>query len=123
MEQRIRDRYSNDILVEALTRFGVDAGGLENGRVQAMDGFESFIYEFQRDGGDYILRIGHSQRRSEALIHGEVDWINYLAVGGALVSRAIRSEQGRLVEAIDDGHGARYVVLRNRLSLHRKPRG
>lgn len=110
MEARIRDRFSNEVLSETLTRFGVDGNGLLDGRVQALDGFESFIYEFQRSGGDYILRISHSQRRSEELIHGEVDWINYLAEGGASVSRAIRSEQGRLVEAIDDGHGDQFLA-------------
>ena len=114
MEQRIRERFTDDMLVEALTRFGVN-GGLEDDRVQALDGFESFIYEFQRDsdlqrGRHYILRIGHSQRRSESLILGEVDWINYLAEGDASVSRAIRSERGRLVEAIDDGHGDQFLA-------------
>jgi Ser/Thr protein kinase RdoA (MazF antagonist) len=44
------------------------------------------------------------------LIQAEVDWINYLATGGASVARAILSAQGRLVEAIDDGHGRQFLA-------------
>jgi amicoumacin kinase len=61
-------------------------------KIELLDGFESFIYRFQRPDGQFILRIGHSSRRSPDLIRGEVDWINYLAAGGALVARAILSE-------------------------------
>ena len=122
MEPRIRERYNDNILNEALTRFGVAEGGLEDGSVLALDGFESFIYEFQRDGSDYILRIGHSERRSEALIHGEVDWINFLADGGASVSRAFYSEQDRLVEAIDDGHGEQFLATAFVKAKGRPPR-
>ena len=33
-------------------------------RIRLLDGFESFMYEFERGEGEYILRIGHSLRRS-----------------------------------------------------------
>ncbi len=105
MEQRIRDRYSDEILAEARTRYAIDAE-----RIAALDGFESYIYEFNRADGDYILRIGHSLRRSEELIHGEVDWINYLAAGGAGVAQAVPSVAGRLVETIDDGAGGAFLA-------------
>jgi len=39
-----------------------------------------------------------------------VDWINYLAQGGASVSRAIYSQSGNLVEAIDDGQGGQFLA-------------
>ncbi|MDQ3021358.1 MAG: hypothetical protein M3R36_12425 [Bacteroidota bacterium] len=54
--------------------------------------------------------MGHSFRRSEALVHGEVDWINYLACGGVCVARAIPSESGKLVEVIDDGQNGQFLV-------------
>ena len=82
MDPAIAARISDDIVHEAAARFGVEASAL-----RLLDGFESFIYEFTRDDGEYILRLGHSGRRSPALIHGEVDWINYLARGGAGVAR------------------------------------
>lgn len=84
--------------------------GISPDRIQILDGFESYMYEFNRDGQNYILRIGHSFRRNDNLIHGEVDWINYLARGGASVSRAILSNNERLVERINDGKEEQFLV-------------
>jgi len=105
MEERIKARFNSAILEEALRRYGVTPD-----RARLLDGFESFMYEFDGTSGEYILRLGHSLRRSELLIQAEVDWINYLAAGGAAVARAILSAQGRLVEAIDDGHGGQFLA-------------
>jgi Ser/Thr protein kinase RdoA (MazF antagonist) len=106
MDPKIIKRYNDDILHEAMQRFGI-----KENQIKLLDGFESFIYEFYRpQDGEFILRIGHSGRRSPELIAGEVDWINYLARGGANVSRAILSNQGKLVEAIDDGHGEQFLA-------------
>jgi Ser/Thr protein kinase RdoA (MazF antagonist) len=104
MEPRIKHRFNERILAQAARRFGVEAD-----RLAQLDGFESFIYQYERDGAGYILRIGHSQRRSIPLIRGEVAWINYLADGGAGVSRAVLSEQGNLVELIPDGEGDHFL--------------
>src|SRR5512147_1665681 len=98
MEQQIKDHYSDAILQEAMHRYGIAAG-----QIRPLDAFESFIYEFEREGQAYILRIGHTLRKSEALVLGEVDWINYLAAGGVSVARAVPSDGGRLVEAVEDG--------------------
>lgn len=104
MDPQIAARFNDDILQSAMQRYNIPAGGIE-----ALDGFESFIYKFERPDGRFILRIGHSQRRSPDLIHGEVDRINYLATGGASVARAIRSRDDNLVEAMDDGQGAQFL--------------
>jgi amicoumacin kinase len=104
MDPKIRERYHEGILTEARQRYGI-AGD----KIKLLDGFESFMYEFERPDGDFILRIGHSQRRSPDLIRGEVDWINYLAAGGAPVARAILSEAGNLVEPVEDGLGERFL--------------
>ena len=105
MKQAIKDRYNDTILQEAMLRYGIAAN-----QIRALDAFESFIYEFDRDGRELILRITHSLRRSEALIQGEVDWINYLVAGGVSASRAILSQRGELVEAIDDQQGGTFLV-------------
>lgn len=105
MEQRIKDRYDEGILQVAMSRYAIGED-----QIRPLDGFESFIFECRRDDEDIILRIGHSLRRSPRLIHGEVDWINYLADGGAGVARAIRSPQGNLVELIDDGQGGQFLA-------------
>lgn len=103
MKADIQARFSPAILSAAQARYGIAS-------VAERPAFESFIYEFERDGRAYILRIGHSLRRSVALIKGEVDWINYLAEGGAGVARAVLSEQGNLVERIDDGQGGYFLA-------------
>jgi Ser/Thr protein kinase RdoA (MazF antagonist) len=105
MEQRIKERYDDAILHEAMRRHGI-----AEGQIHLLDGFESYMYEFERPPGAYILRLGHSFRRSEALIQAEVDWINYLAEGGASVARAVLSNRGNLVEAIDDGQGEFFLA-------------
>ena len=105
MEQQIKDRYRDTVLEEAMHRYGIASD-----QIRPLDAFESYIYEFERGSFTYILRIGHSIRRSEALIQGEVDWINHLAAGGVSVAQAIRSEAGRLVEAIEDGQGGHFLV-------------
>jgi Ser/Thr protein kinase RdoA (MazF antagonist) len=105
MDPIIAERYTDDILHEAMRRFGI-----EKDKIELLDGFESFIYAFSREDGELILRIGHSLRRSYALIAGEVDWINYLAAGGAGVARAILSKEGKLVEYMDDGQGEQFMA-------------
>lgn len=105
MDQQIIQRYHDGILHQAMQRYGITQD-----RIRPLDAFESFIYEFARDDGAYILRISHSLRRNEALIQGEVDWINYLAAGGVSVAKAIDSDNGRLVEAVDDGQGGAFLA-------------
>lgn len=105
MEQQIKALYNDLILHEAMRRYGIAPD-----HIQPLDAFESFIYEFERDGVGYILRIGHTIRKSEALICGEVDWINHLARGGVSVAGAIPSGVGKLVETIEDGQGGQFLV-------------
>jgi amicoumacin kinase len=105
MDQLIKDRYNDTILQEAMRRYGITKS-----QIHSLDAFESFIYEFERGSHAYILRIAHSLRRSESLLLGEVDWINYLAEGGVSVARAILSESGKLVEVIEDQWGGAFLV-------------
>lgn len=106
MERHIKVRWDDEKREQIASRFGIQADDLT-----ALDGFESFIYEYQREGSGYILRVGHSHRRNPKLIHAEADWLNYLAEGGARVAQAIQSENGELVEVIDDGHGEQFLAM------------
>jgi amicoumacin kinase len=105
MEPWIRERYHEGVLHEALRRYGVDDGFKE------LDGFENYVYEFQRQDQEYILRIGHSQRRSENLVRGEADWIEYLYEGGVSVARPVRSTAGNLVETVGDGQDGHFLAV------------
>jgi Ser/Thr protein kinase RdoA (MazF antagonist) len=105
MDQHIIARYNDTILHEAMRRYAIAPD-----KIHLLDSFESIVYEFEREGKGFVLRIGHSFRKSEALIQGEVDWINHLARGGVSVARAIPSENGKLVEVIDDAQGGQFLV-------------
>ncbi len=104
VDPKIAARFNEAILHTAMECYEIPAG-----KINELNAFESFIYEFERLNGQFILRIGHSSRRSEALIHGEVDWINYLAGCGVTVARAVLSRQGHLIEPIEDGQGGQFL--------------
>src|SRR5512136_242906 len=99
MEKRIKDRYTDDILRQARERYGIAPE-----RIRLLDGFESFMFEFERDDGEYSLR------RSLPMIQGEVNWINYLSDGGVPAARAILSKNARLVESVDDGQDGQFLA-------------
>ena len=105
MEDRIKKSFNKTILEKALNCYQITPE-----QVQPLDGFESFIYEFDTEEGSGILRISHSIRRSAELIRGELDWINYLFAGGASVACPISSKSGEWVEIIDDGVGGSFLA-------------
>lgn len=84
--------------------------GIRDSEIKLLDGFESFIYEFDRAAESFILRISHDLRRTENLIRGEVDWINYLHQGGASVSKAILNTQGDLISKVPDGQDGHFLA-------------
>lgn len=106
MEKHIRLRWDNEKLEIIANRFGIVPDQLT-----ILDGFASFVYEYQMQGKGYILRVGHSSRRSMELYQGEVDWLNYLARNGARVAQAIESTTGNLVESLADDHGEYFLAV------------
>ena len=105
MEPRIRNCFNQHILAETAARYGVSVAAM-----RPLESAESFIFEFERENQPFILRLGHSLRRTIHLIQGEVDWINFLARGGADVSPAVLSQQDKLVEPIADGDGEYFLA-------------
>jgi Ser/Thr protein kinase RdoA (MazF antagonist) len=105
MEQEIKNRFNDAILHEARQRYHIAPDA-----IRLLDSFESLIFEFERDGRPYILRLGHSRRRTPDLVRGEADWLNYLAAGGAGVAPAVLSAAGELVELIDDGRDGKFLA-------------
>jgi Ser/Thr protein kinase RdoA (MazF antagonist) len=106
MDKRIRELYNDAILNEALARYGVTRED-----VRLLDGFESFIYEYEKDRESHILRISHSLHRTSDLTRGEIEWVNYLAAGGVPAARAVLSERGNLVEPLPVGDGSHFTAV------------
>jgi Ser/Thr protein kinase RdoA (MazF antagonist) len=106
VDRRIRELYNDAILNEALARYGV---AQEN--VRLLDGFESFIYEYEKGKESHILRISHSLHRTSDLTRGEIEWVNYLAAGGVPAARAVPSERGNLVEPIPVEDGSHFTAV------------
>lgn len=118
MEERIRTRLTPAILTAAAARYELAPADLHE-----LDGFESFIFAFAQGGDEFILRLGHSIRRTVELIRGEVDWMTYLHRHGAAVARPVLSPRGALVEVIDDGQGGQFLATAFAKAPGKPPRG
>jgi amicoumacin kinase len=105
MEKATRDLFNPTLLEAILNRYRIL---LEDANI--LDGFESFIFNVRRDGCEYILRIGHSYRRSADLIQGEAEFLNYLRGGGLSVPLVLPSTNGRLVERIEAQDGSDFLA-------------
>ncbi len=116
MDKQIKKRFSVDILRQATELFGISEDSL-----RALDGFESFIYEFDRGGEAGILRIGHSKRRGRSLVLAEAEFLAYLAAGGAAVATPVFSNSARYVEFVDDGQGDEFIATAFEKAAGRAP--
>lgn len=66
-----------------------------------LGGFKNSIYEFQKDGKDYILRLTSSMHRNESQILSELEWVKYLYDMKIMVSRPIQSNGGKYTEVVE----------------------
>jgi len=95
MEKEIEKQFSKEILYEAAGRFGLVESSLKQ-----LGAFENYVYEGQKDGISYILRLTHSSHRNTNMVLGELDWINFLSTNGVMVSKSLPSCSGNLAEEI-----------------------
>jgi Ser/Thr protein kinase RdoA (MazF antagonist) len=105
----------DSVLKEAASKFGAASAGLlrlhDSVRVVRGDRFvEKSLCQCERDGGSFVLRLTHPRYVDVKLIAGEVDWVNYLADNGLSVPRAVPSDQGNLVEIVEDENCSYAVV-------------
>ena len=105
MEKAIRELFIPTILETALNCYRIS---LPDANI--LDGFESFIFNVQKDGREYILRIGHSSRRNADLIQGEAEFLNYLRGSGLSVPQVLPSANHLLVEAIEAQDGSFFLA-------------
>lgn len=104
--QHVKDRISERHLEEILHRYGI-----EKDQVKFLNSLANLIYEFERDGEFFILRVGHTSRRDGLQTMGEIDWLQHLAKGGAGVAYPLPSASGQFVEEVADGEGGQYVAV------------
>lgn len=98
MDQKIKDTFHAGILNEFADKLGIS---IEN--IREIGGFQNFVYEFQIEGHDYILRITHSSHRTESLITGELSFVTHLAESGVSAARPCCFQNGSLTETVRIG--------------------
>ncbi|EGG34307.1 conserved domain protein [Paenibacillus sp. HGF5] len=95
MIQEIEEQFTEEILTEAIKRYDINKD-----TVRSLGGYESFVYEYQKNNTFFILKISHTIRRSSNNIRGEIEFLNYLSNKGLAVSNAVPSTWGNMVEEI-----------------------
>lgn len=106
MEQWVENLFSQEVLKEAASRYEADVT-----QAKKLGDFENYVYEVEKDGKPYILRLTHSSHRSQEEVEGELMWINYLNGHGIHVSLVHNSVNNQLVEVVPVGASNFYVCL------------
>ncbi|HSO57672.1 MAG TPA: phosphotransferase [Paenisporosarcina sp.] len=106
MEQWVEKLFTENVLKEAAARYGANASN-----VKKLGDFENYVYEVERAGTPYILRLTHSSHRTKKEVEGELKWINFLHGHDINVSLVHTSENRELVEVLPVDDSFFYVCL------------
>lgn len=79
-------------------------------QIKPIRAYENFVFEFPFHNGFRILRITHSSHRSVSQVISELDFINFLANGGANVASSIANVDGQFTTAINALDGTHFIV-------------
>ena len=104
MEPHIRQKFNPQILQLALQCYDL------NREYETLDGFESFIFKVSKQSTEYILRIGHTSRRTADVIQGEAEFLRYLFQGGLSVPQVLTSINNNLVEPFEANDGSFFIA-------------
>jgi Ser/Thr protein kinase RdoA (MazF antagonist) len=96
MEREIKELMNDHLLADAARSFGLSVPELSY-----VGGFQNFIYEYERNGSHYILRITHSSHRNMNSVRGELEWVNYLHDHGVSVSKPVLSKYDNQFEVVN----------------------
>ena len=94
MEKAVSSLMTQEILQSFLERFGLER------EVKKLGDFENYVYETNRNGHPYIMRLTHSSHRSKNEVLSELDWMMHLNSKGLSVPEVYPSTRGYLVEEI-----------------------
>lgn len=76
-------------------------------------GYENKMFGHNHSQNKIVIRITPPGHKTKDEVHAEMDWLQYLARGGAPVERVVPSKRGNLVEIIDTNDGGIPVVCFN----------
>ena len=96
MLQHFKHLYGDSTRDEAMRRFGFTAAASES----IASASHSFVYDCERGGRRYVLKVTHTGHRKPSEALGELEFVDFLADGGIPAPRAVRSLSGSLVETI-----------------------
>jgi amicoumacin kinase len=105
MIREIEEQFTEEILTEAIKRYDINKD-----TVRSLGGYESFVYEYQKNNAFFILKISHTIRRSRNNIRGEIEFLNFLSNKGLAVSNAVPSTRGNMVEEIAAENGSFLAI-------------
>ncbi|MBK8025481.1 MAG: phosphotransferase [Chloroflexi bacterium] len=108
------DRKSQErVLKQAAQRFGVDVSQLS----PLAGGHYAQVFEWIQNDQQFVLKISPVESDSElASMHAMLDWLAYLAAHDAHVVRHICSQNGNLIEPIEDDRKTYAVTAAEKLS-------
>lgn len=109
MEIKITKQFTQEILDEALKRYGINQLNIHR-----ISGFESFFFEC-RDK-NILLRITHNTHRTESAILAEIEFIKFLSHNKINVPEVILSKKNNSVEIVGRGKSNFFIVAFNKIS-------
>jgi Ser/Thr protein kinase RdoA (MazF antagonist) len=94
--EQLFEKHRDYILENAAGFYGVSKTDLIK-----LGSFESLVFEFDRAGESYILKLTHSIHRTRDQVMGEVEWVDHLRTNSVPVCRVIPSNNGNAIETVE----------------------
>ena len=91
---------NSQVLEIATARFGTRKDALK--KFPEHEGAANLVYEYEIDKKPLILRISFTPERTFEQIQAELQFVNYLSENGVNVSKPVPSQNGNLIETIQE---------------------
>lgn len=109
MDKNIKALFTDNIVEFAARKYGVSRNDLK-----FIACWQNSVYEYNKTGRQYILRITHESHRSKELLKQELCWITYLADNKIRVCTPIPSLNSEIVEDIEIDRNKFFVTVFNK---------
>ncbi len=105
MNENIQNSLTESIIKESARLYDTTFESIKK-----IGGFENFVYEYNKDGEDYIIRYVHSSHRTKDQVFAELEFIDYLDKNDARVSTVVHSINDELVETISINANEYFII-------------